>query len=124
MSEHNDELRFILQNLQAESDEIQGLSIISVQGLPIVSIMDESISETLTSAMAAAIQSVGERAADELKRGKLKRILLDGDQGTLILTAAGEHAILVSLIVKEAAVGVIFMLIDSAVKKIGKVLDS
>ena len=63
MSEHNDELRFLLQNLQAESDEIQGLSLISVQGLPIVSIMDESISETLTSAMAAAIQSVGERAS-------------------------------------------------------------
>ena len=72
MSEHNDELRFLLQNLQAESDEIQGLSLISVQGLPIVSIMDESISETLTSAMAAAIQSVGERAADELKTRKVK----------------------------------------------------
>jgi hypothetical protein len=124
MSEHNDELRFLLQNLQAESDEIQGLSLISVQGLPIVSIMDESISETLTSAMAAAIQSVGERAADELKRGKLKRILLDGDQGDLLLTAAGEHAILVSLVIRDASLGVIFMLIDSAIKKISKILDA
>ena len=62
--------------------------------------------------------------ADELKRGKLKRILLDGDQGNLLLTAAGEHAILVSLVIRDASLGVIFMLIDSAIKKISKILDA
>jgi uncharacterized protein len=116
----------LLQNLTAESDEIQGLTLVSVQGLPIVSLMDEALTaaESLTSAMAAAIQSVGERAAEELKRGKLRRIMLDGDNGEMIMTAAGEHAILVALVKKDASLGVIFMLIDSYVKKISKILDT
>lgn len=86
--------------------------------------MDSEISETLTSAMAAAIQSVAERAAEELKRGTLKRVMLDGDNGNLLMTAAGQHAILVSLIAQNASLGVLFMLIDSYVKKIAKILDA
>jgi predicted regulator of Ras-like GTPase activity (Roadblock/LC7/MglB family) len=108
----------------AETDEIQGTSIVSVQGLPIVSLMDESINEGIVSAMAAAIQSVGERSADELKRGRLRRIMLDGEEGQMIMNQAGEHAILVTLVRKDASLGVIFMLIDSFSRKIAKVLDA
>jgi uncharacterized protein len=124
ISEHNEELKYLLQNLSAESDEIQGLSLVSVQGLPIVSLLDTAINDSLVSAMAAAIESVGERAAEELKRGKLRRIMMDGDAGQMILTQAGEHAILVALVRKDASLGVIFMLIDSCVKKIAKILDT
>jgi len=124
ISEHNEELKYLLQNLSAESDEIQGLSLVSVQGLPIVSLLDTSINDSLVSAMAAAIESVGERAAEELKRGKLRRIMMDGEAGQMILNQAGEHAILVALVKKDASLGVIFMLVDSCVKKISKILDT
>jgi len=49
--------------------------------------------------------------------------MLEGEMGQMILSQAGEHAILVTLIEKEAALGIIFMLIDSAVRKIAKLLD-
>jgi predicted regulator of Ras-like GTPase activity (Roadblock/LC7/MglB family) len=123
ISEHVDELRYILQNLMAESDEIQGLSVVSVQGLPIVSLMDSSVNDGIVSAMAAAIQSVGERAAEELARGKLRRIMLDGETGQMIMNQAGEHAILVTLVKQDSSLGVIFMLIESFSKKIAKILD-
>lgn len=108
----------------AESDEIQGLSIVSVQGLPIVSLMDSSVNDGIVSAMAAAIQSVGERAAEELSRGKLRRIMLDGETGQMIMNQAGEHAILVTLVKQDSSLGVIFMLIESFSRKIAKILDA
>jgi predicted regulator of Ras-like GTPase activity (Roadblock/LC7/MglB family) len=86
--------------------------------------MDNEINDGIVSAMSAAIQSVGERAAEELKRGKLNRILLDGDEGHMIMNQAGEHAILVTLVKKSASLGVIFMFIDSYSRKISKMLDA
>jgi predicted regulator of Ras-like GTPase activity (Roadblock/LC7/MglB family) len=86
--------------------------------------MDESINEGIISAMAAAIQAVADRAADELKRGQLRRILLEGHKGLMIMNQAGEHAILVTLVEKDASLGVIFMLIESCSRKIAKILNN
>lgn len=124
MSQHIEELKYIMQSLMAESDDIEGLTIVSVQGLPIVSLFnDPDINESLVSAMAAAILSVGQRASEELKRGTMARTLIQSDKGQLILTQAGKSAILVTLVKKDAGLGIIFMLIDSTIKKIAKLLD-
>jgi predicted regulator of Ras-like GTPase activity (Roadblock/LC7/MglB family) len=112
-----------METINAENFEIQGSTIVSTQGLPIVSLLDKSVNDGIISAMSAAIQSVGMRAAEELKRGKLKRILLEGDEGTMIMTAAGENAILVTLAQKDASLGVIFMLMESLAKKVAAILD-
>jgi uncharacterized protein len=124
ISEHVDELRYILQNLSAENPDVQGSTLVSVQGLPICSLMNEDINDSLTSAMSAAILSVSDRAAEELRRGKLKRVLLEGDDGQMILSQAGDHAILVTLIEKDAGLGIILMLIDASIRKIRKILDA
>ncbi len=124
MSEHISDLKYILQGIMAENDDIEGMTIVSVQGLPIVSLFnDTTINDSLVSAMAAAILSVGERASNELKRGKMKRTLIESDQGQLVLTQAGDSAILVTLVKKDAGLGIVFMLLDSAIKKIVKLLD-
>ena len=106
MSEHISELQYIIQNVIAENGDIEGLSVVSIQGLPICScIADENINESLISAMSAAILSVSERAAEELHRGTLMRNMIDCDAGMLIISQAGESAILVSLVKKDAGLG-------------------
>lgn len=47
--------------------------------------------------MSAAILSVSERAVEELARGDLKRILIEGVEGIIILSKSGENAILYTL---------------------------
>ena len=122
-SDHLNKLKYLLETISAENDEIQGSTIVSTQGLPIVSLLEKGANDGIISAMSAAIQSVGVRAAEELKRGKLKRILLEGDQGTMIMTAAGPNAILVTLAQKDASLGVIFMLMESLANKIAAILE-
>ncbi len=122
-SDHLNKLKYLLETISAENDEIQGSTIVSTQGLPIVSLLEKGANDGIISAMSAAIQSVGARAAEELKRGKLKRILLEGDKGTMIMTAAGPNAILVTLAKADASLGVIFMLMESLANKIEAILE-
>lgn len=123
-STHVDELKYLLQDLAAENEDIQGSTIVSIQGLPIASVFnDRAINESLVSAMSAAILAVAESAAKELKRGTLKRTMIEGEEGNMILTQAGDHALLVTLVSKNAGLGIIFLLIDSVTRKIAKILD-
>ena len=69
--------------------------------------------------MTAAILSVGERAAQELARGNLKRILLEGKLGLIILQQAGEHTIIRS----DRQLGLIFMLMESLARRISNILE-
>ncbi|MHA1731055.1 MAG: roadblock/LC7 domain-containing protein [Promethearchaeota archaeon] len=123
MSEHLEELTALLRNLSAQNAEIEGATVVSVQGLPIVAVMSTGANEGIIAAMSAAIVSVGERAAQELARGNLKRILIEGDVGTFILTQAGPHAILCVLCQKEARLGMVFLTMENAARKISQILD-
>ncbi|GAB4323247.1 MAG: roadblock/LC7 domain-containing protein [Promethearchaeota archaeon] len=122
ISEHINELRQLLRNLSAQNSEIEGATVVSVQGLPIVAAMATDANEGIVAAMSAAIVSVGERAAEELARGKLQRILIEGDVGTFILSQAGPQAILCVLCQKDAALGMIFLTMQSAARKIEAIL--
>ncbi len=121
--DHIQQLKYLLEQALAENSEVQGATIVSTQGLPITSLMDREANEGIISAMTAAIQSVSMRASEELHRGTLERILLEGDQGIMIMCAAGENAILVTLVEKNASLGLIFMLMTSLAKKIAKTLE-
>jgi predicted regulator of Ras-like GTPase activity (Roadblock/LC7/MglB family) len=127
MSEHLDELTQLLRNLQAQNHEIEGATVVSVQGLPIVTSMagnlQDSVNEGIISAMTAAILSVSDRASQELQRGALQRILIEGESGTVVISQAGEHAILCVLCHKDARLGMVFITMDSASRKIAELLD-
>ena len=123
MSENITELIELLKKMEAVNADIQGSAIVSVQGLPICSVLGKEVNEGIVSAMSAAILSVSERAVEELSRGALKRILIDGLDGTIILSKAGENAILAVLVAEGAALGMVFLNIQSVSKKIAELLD-
>jgi hypothetical protein len=73
--------------------------------------------------MSAAILSVSERAVQELARGELKRILIEGIDGLIILSQAGQNAILATLTAPNPSLGMVFLNIESVTKKIAEILD-
>ncbi len=123
MSENISELLEALKNLEATNSDIQGSAIVSVQGLPICSVLSQNSNEGIVSAMSAAILSVSERAVEELKRGQLKRILIEGNEGLIILSRAGSNAILCTLAKPNSSLGMVFINIQSISKKIAHLLD-
>ena len=52
--------------------------------------------------MSAAMLSLGERIGNELARGTIDRLYVEGDKGYGILTSCGEEAVLLVLASKAA----------------------
>ena len=123
MSENIAELTDLLRQMEAVNPNIQGSAIVSVQGLPICSALARDVNDGIVSAMSAAILSVSERAVEELARGDLKRILIEGVDGIIILSKAGENAILCTLAKSDASLGMVFLNIQSVSNKIAELLD-
>ncbi|MBN1802897.1 MAG: roadblock/LC7 domain-containing protein [Candidatus Lokiarchaeota archaeon] len=113
----------LLRKLESVNSDVQGSSIVSVQGLPICSALARNVNDGIVSAMSAAIQSVSERAVEELSRGTLTRILIEGEDGNIILSKAGNNAILCTLTKPGASLGMVFLNIKSVSKKIAELLD-
>jgi len=123
MSENISELIELLRKMEAVNAEIQGSAIVSVQGLPICSVLARDVNDGIVSAMSAAILSVSERAVEELARGDLKRILIEGNEGIIILSKAGQNAILCTLCKANASLGMVFLNIQSVSRKISELFD-
>jgi predicted regulator of Ras-like GTPase activity (Roadblock/LC7/MglB family) len=65
--------------------------------------------EERVSAMSAAMLSLGERIGNELSRGVIDRLYVEGDKGYGILTSCGEEAVLLVLASKAAKQGLLML---------------
>ncbi|MFX1380224.1 MAG: roadblock/LC7 domain-containing protein [Promethearchaeota archaeon] len=115
-------LETFIENFFGSNPDIQGAAIFNLQGFAIRSILPRDVDETIVSAMSAAIISVSERAVVELKRGKLKRILIEGVDGLIILSKIGENVIFCTLVKSGASLGMIFIGIQTISKEISRYL--
>jgi len=87
--------------LAANSDIISA-AIVSLEGIPIASTLPQDIDEILFAGMCTAIQSISKQAVKELHRGQLKCILIEGVNELIIVSKAGENAILVVATTNDA----------------------
>lgn len=118
-----DQLEDVLKNLTASIPEILSGAIVSVEGLPIASLMPESSDETRMAAMTAAMLSLGERAALEMNKGALEQILIRGEDGYLIVMSAGMNAVLTVSATRDVKLGLIFLDCKRACEKIAKLME-
>ena len=72
--------------METENPDIQGSVIVSIQGLPICSTLSGDTNYEIVSAICAAILAMSNHAVEELVCGKLKRILIEGVDGKIILS--------------------------------------
>ena len=70
-----------LSALASRTPELEGAAVVSVEGLIIASNLPEALSEELMAAMSAAMLALGERIANDLRRGKLSQVYIQGDRG-------------------------------------------
>ena len=98
-----------LRELQASSPDIEASVIVSVDGLSMASALPQGIEEDRVSAMSAAMLSLGERIASELKRGSLEQVYIKGEKGYAILLSIGQDAVLTALTRSDAKLGLILL---------------
>jgi uncharacterized protein len=117
-----DRLAMALNDLMDESQEIQAAALVSLDGFTMASALPDGMHEDRVGAMSAAILGLGERAAAELGRGQLSQVFIEGDDGYVMLIAAGGRAVLTCLADVEAKLGLVLYDMRSAANKIAEIL--
>ena len=91
-----------LRDLQTSTPDVEASAIVSVDGLIIASSLPAGVEEDRVSAMSAAMLSLGERIAAELRRGVLDQVYVKGENGYIVLTSIGDEAVLTILALPRA----------------------
>ncbi len=116
-------LEGILQNLVTSTSDVQGAALVSPDGLPLASTLPSGMDEERVSAMSAAMLSLGERIGNELARGEIDRLYVEGDKGYGILVSCGEEAVLLVLASKAAKQGLLMLEIKRVVNDLKAALS-
>jgi hypothetical protein len=109
MASRTEEMVRNLKALSMNTPDIEASAVVSVDGLIMASALPADVEEDRVSAMSAAMLSLGERIASELRRGQLDQVFVRGEEGYVILMAIGEEAVLTALAHSRAKLGLVFL---------------
>ena len=117
-----DMIQQTLVELNGATADIEASALISTDGLMMASALPQGMDEDRVGAMSAALLSLGERAARELARGALQRVLIQGERGYVIMSASGTEAVLTVLAKPNAKLGLIFLDMRRAAESLSRLV--
>ena len=117
-----DMLNSILNELNGTSADIEASGVVSTDGLMMASQMPAELDEDRVGAMSAAMLSLGDRTAQEISRGTLEQVLIKGENGYVLMTGAGNEAVVTVMAKPKAKLGLIFLDVKRAAENIAKLV--
>ncbi len=96
-----------LQDLIQQTPDIRGALIVSNEGFLVASAIEDA--ETI-GPIASNLFDLADKAVQRLAQGSVQRVLVEANEGTLATVPAGPHAVLVTLVNKQAKLGVVMEL--------------
>lgn len=111
-----------LDALMENNQEILAAALVSLDGFTMASALPDSMQDDRVGAMSAAILGLGERAAAELGRGALTQVFIEGENGYVMLIAAGDRAVLTCIADIEAKLGLVLYDMRDAAETIAEIL--
>lgn len=121
MATRLERIQSVLSELSTGNPDIMGAAIISEEGLTIASDLPAGIDEQRVSAVAAALESIAERAAQQIALGKVSRLMIFAENGGALLCSGGKASLII-LIRPNAKLGLVLMDAREAVDKLKDVL--
>lgn len=117
-----DILRHTLDTLHSQSKGLTASAIVSVDGLPIVSVLERNIDSTRVGSLSAALMSLCGQTARLLSCGSFNQMTLQGNQGDVLLMQISDDLALVSTTHTGTQPGMMLVHLRKAVKEIRKQL--
>jgi hypothetical protein len=117
-----EQLAQALDELMREDGDIQAAALVSLDGFTMASALPAGMQADRVGAMSAAILGLGERAAAELGRGHLSQVFIEGENGYVLLIAAGSRAVLTAMADPSAKLGLVLYDMKATAERIGNVL--
>lgn len=111
---------------------VQGAVIVSIEGFVVAAYtpyqddMDEEEGPTSSpqvAAMAATLIALGERTLARLAQGEMIRLLIEGNDGGMLVVPANRRASVAAMVNKEAKMGLVLYALQQSTKKISDILE-
>lgn len=115
-------VRSVLRELNASSNDIEASAAISTDGFIIGSVLDPGVDEDRFAAMCASLLALAERAAEEISRGAMKQLLIEGSSGLMLLVRASNNAVLAVAAKPTVNLGMVFIEARKSAAKMQNVL--
>ncbi|MHA1298148.1 MAG: roadblock/LC7 domain-containing protein [Candidatus Helarchaeota archaeon] len=97
-------------------------AIVSREGLIIASLIDLESNEDSIAGLAADITILGERTMKELLNSTVSKLIIDSEEGSIILIPSGTDAILFTLVPNIKNLGVVLYNLGKLAEKIENIL--
>jgi predicted regulator of Ras-like GTPase activity (Roadblock/LC7/MglB family) len=117
-------LRSVLRELNASSADIEASACISSDGYTLAAVLGQGVDPDRFGAMCASLLALAQRASQEIQRGNLKLVLVEGEQGVMLLVQAGPDAILAVGAKPSKNLGMIFLDARKTAQKLADVIAS
>lgn len=111
-------LETILSELNSTTPDITGSAVISVDGLPIASALRYSTNADRAGGISAALAALGGRSVREFALGNLSQVIVQGDDGWILLIQAGQETVLIITAKADAKLGMILFAARNAAKSV------
>lgn len=122
MANRSEQIQLVLRALVANTPDVEGAAVVSVDGLVLSSVLPAGTDEDRVSAMAAALLSLGERTSQELQRGKLEQVYVKGDTGYILLMQAGNEGVLETIAGPQAKLGMVLLDMKRAAQELSRLV--
>ncbi len=118
----SEQLDEILRSIVDNSTDIQGVAIISMDGLIMAAALPPTMEQMRVGAVAAGILSLSGRSVGQLGRGDLQQTLVQGSEGNVIITHAGKNAAFVALTGRNVNLGMAFLETQEGAQAVANIL--
>ena len=116
-----------LRSLTDRMDSIHDTVIVSIDGFVVAAHSPEDLTgrkanSPQIAAMTAALAGLGEKTLSQLAQGKLGRLLIEGEDGALVVYPVNENAAIAAIVGKGAKMGLVMLAIRRTSRKIHDIL--
>ena len=117
------QVRSVLRELNTLSSDIEASAAITTDGFIIGAVLDKGVDEDRFAAMCASLLALAERAAEEISRGDMKQVMVEGSLGLMLLVRASQDAVLAVAAKPTVNLGRVFLEARKSAGKIQEVLS-
>jgi uncharacterized protein len=127
-----DLLEEALKEVCDKLEGVQGAVIVSIEGFVVAAYaphedddMDEEspTSSPQVAAMAATLIALGERTLGRLAQGEMMRLLIEGNDGGMLVVPANKRASIAAMVNRKAKMGLVLYALQQSTKKISGILE-
>lgn len=104
--------------------EVTGIIFVTLEGLPIASILPERVDEIKVAGMVAALFSLSKGSVTEMEKGEFSQLFICSSDGYILIIPVERNTILAIFTTKNVRLGLVLLEVERISEKLKQILDN